>query len=255
VKFINCRVISFVLCGFILIQSSLSVKALDSGESYGQNQTSVTYTGNIESTNYGASSGSGESASATVELKYTLGSLIAIKLPNPGDSSLTFFDKSFQLQSSKYAENNQQKIFQDLISNSLADASVDGGNHLERLDFFIHGLIFSSDRQFASLSVSTSNPGSINNAIKLVNFSTDNEVECDVELRFRRISWISSAGVEGNVQRIRLDQPLVNFNQSFFNEEGFAMLAIRGEVHPISVNTENKPGAYIGDLTISITNL
>jgi len=252
-KFVNWRsllVLAFLF--FILSQNSPLVKAVyNVEESYSQNQSStpISYTGNVENTDYGASSGSGESASATVELRYVLGSLIAIKLPNPGENNLTLFNNNFRIPSSKYTENNQGKIFEDLISNDLADASRDTGE----LDFFVHGLLFSTDKQFASMGVSTSNPGSIDsNAIKLTNFSTGSEVECDIEVRFRRINFIASGD---NIQRIRPTQALVNFNRSFFNENGFAMLAIRGKVHPISVTTSNLPGTYIGNLTVSITSI
>jgi len=240
--------ISFVLCCFIFLQNRLLVKA------------ETTYTGNIENTNYGASAGSGQSASASVDLIYGLPNLIAMVFQDssgqyPRDSIFDALTERSNLSNKgNYVFDNSTALFKHIINNDDSyvnpSRNIKNNGDTEGIEFWIPGILFSSSRSIGSISLSTSNQGTHTNAIKMINLDTLDDIECSIVLYFREVIIPTAY-----LQKAYLNQAISQPNPLTFDQKGFAGMVIRGDIYPSTVTVQDRSGSYVGSLTVSISNL
>jgi len=215
----------------------------------------VGYTGNVEDTDYGASSGSAQSASATVELKYSFGEIVAIGVMEEsgafpgGDDSI--FKGAIPFLSyflpPIFRVDDPQEIAADIIENQ--DVWSSG-------DFTIHGLIFSSLRQ-AFIGLSMESSSGKGNYLELTNQATSDKILVEI---------LAIVGHDGPSE-INFSPPNSSVlvpKDSFYEEDyvwggnsyaGMSPFYILGDISESTVTAEDEAGVYTGSLTITVTNL
>lgn len=199
------------------------------------------YTGNVENTNYGAAAGSGQSASATVELEYNMSDVIAIALTDDSGTFANGTDSIFNGLTSPGAStflvNKASNIANDIIA--IADSAG--------ADFTIRGMLFSSSRSLASVAL-TVGAGSGDN-LTLVNATTSDEIV---------VGLSGQAGPPGDAVNVVNLAPSLSpaMSSSHFRAlDGIAELLIEGDIDESTVTTSDDAGAYTGTLTVTITSL